>query len=282
MNKTKCGVTDCNNMATHTWSGHPTCDACGIRKTPSDQSGEKQNRMNDQEKRELLIKAAVKFEGKWPEGATLLYRLGEKVTAAKANGDLSPIEVPSPANVSNFLIVREGSWQPFCNQQEFEAFMDELADKAPEGAEHYSPKEGKFAECWFKFDGEWMFSIIGGEKWHRLTPKSIIEKRSLIPLPKREPAPWTPEVGRECEATWGAKCAWHKFVIASEFGFALVGDCWQRRLVCYFDSIEFRPIRTEAEIERQALYDSLCELDADLDDYQINRVIEFIQGRDDE
>jgi hypothetical protein len=27
-----CGVTGCTNVATHTWSGHPTCDACG---TPS-------------------------------------------------------------------------------------------------------------------------------------------------------------------------------------------------------------------------------------------------------
>jgi hypothetical protein len=25
----KCGFTGCNNQATHTWSGHPTCDQCG-------------------------------------------------------------------------------------------------------------------------------------------------------------------------------------------------------------------------------------------------------------
>lgn len=29
---TLCGVRDCFNEATHTWSGHPTCDDCG---TPS-------------------------------------------------------------------------------------------------------------------------------------------------------------------------------------------------------------------------------------------------------
>lgn len=28
--KTKpCSCIGCSNMATHTWSGHPTCDACG-------------------------------------------------------------------------------------------------------------------------------------------------------------------------------------------------------------------------------------------------------------
>lgn len=25
----KCACIGCNNMATHTWSGHPTCDSCG-------------------------------------------------------------------------------------------------------------------------------------------------------------------------------------------------------------------------------------------------------------
>lgn len=26
----KCGCIGCNNQATHTWSGHPTCDECGL------------------------------------------------------------------------------------------------------------------------------------------------------------------------------------------------------------------------------------------------------------
>ena len=25
----KCACIGCNNQATHTWSGHPTCDSCG-------------------------------------------------------------------------------------------------------------------------------------------------------------------------------------------------------------------------------------------------------------
>lgn len=25
----QCAVTGCKNQATHTWSGHPTCDDCG-------------------------------------------------------------------------------------------------------------------------------------------------------------------------------------------------------------------------------------------------------------
>jgi len=31
-----CGCRGCSNKATHTWSGHPTCDDCG---TPSRKSG---------------------------------------------------------------------------------------------------------------------------------------------------------------------------------------------------------------------------------------------------
>jgi hypothetical protein len=26
----QCGVRGCTNQATHTWSGHPTCDDCGL------------------------------------------------------------------------------------------------------------------------------------------------------------------------------------------------------------------------------------------------------------
>lgn len=29
MNSLKCSCTGCNNIATNTWSGHPTCDSCG-------------------------------------------------------------------------------------------------------------------------------------------------------------------------------------------------------------------------------------------------------------
>ena len=29
----KCSCTGCDNIATHTWSGHPTCDDCGTRTT---------------------------------------------------------------------------------------------------------------------------------------------------------------------------------------------------------------------------------------------------------
>jgi len=29
----KCGCIGCDNVATHTWSGHPTCDACRPEKT---------------------------------------------------------------------------------------------------------------------------------------------------------------------------------------------------------------------------------------------------------
>ena len=28
----QCAVIGCTNIATHTWSGHPTCDDCGLTK----------------------------------------------------------------------------------------------------------------------------------------------------------------------------------------------------------------------------------------------------------
>ena len=32
----QCGCIGCENQATHTWSGHPTCDECGLPGTHRD------------------------------------------------------------------------------------------------------------------------------------------------------------------------------------------------------------------------------------------------------
>jgi len=38
----QCGVTNCTNKATHTWSGHPTCDDCA---TPTRKDNLKRNKL---------------------------------------------------------------------------------------------------------------------------------------------------------------------------------------------------------------------------------------------
>lgn len=53
----KCGCTGCENEATHTWSGHPTCDSCG---TPSSSIA----RLN---KQELIDKVVNELKGILPE-----------------------------------------------------------------------------------------------------------------------------------------------------------------------------------------------------------------------
>lgn len=43
---------------------------------------------------------------------------------------------------------------------------------------------------------------------------------------------------------------------------------------------QLEPLKTEAEKERERLYQELYDMETGMGDYQINRVIEFIQGRD--
>lgn len=47
-----------------------------------------------------------------------------------------------------------------------------------------------------------------------------------------------------------------------------------------FRSNMLHPPKTESEKERDQLYQELYDMETGMDDYQINRVIEFIQGRD--
>lgn len=229
--------------------------------------------MNEQEKRELLIKAAVKFGGEWPEGCTCL-------------------QVGRDGNIRGFRKCLSEHYESeqkayiLCTQAGFEVFMQDLANKAPEGATHCLPTASS-NYYWMKDVGG--FLPVAKNDWQYVSSSAYpLDEIYLIPLPKREPAPWVPEVGQECEYSYDFffldRCNSSCKVVAyylDEAWIELSVD--KTRHVVKIDKIKFRPIRTEADIERQqALYDSLCELDADLDDYQINRLIEFIQGRDDD
>lgn len=234
--------------------------------------------MKDQEKRELLIKAAVNFGGGWPEGYNSLI-----FSAEFGEGIYGDCAVEKEKFIS--VMGDSGVWLWVCTQAEFEFFVQELANKAPDGATHYLPTT-TFNKYWFKDSGGFRpvqeiqgKSIVG--------PACQLNEVDLIPLPKLDPAPWVPEVGQECEFSCTAKgkeCEWRLGLIEYLSSSTCVINPYDAHgeFVAHPDTMKFRPIRTEAEIERQALYDSLCELDADLNDYQINCLIEFIQGRDDD
>lgn len=232
-----------------------------------------------EQQREIMIKAAVKFGGVWPdERATDILFNGEIFDWAIFDGHYSR---PHFDHLVGFVI-SASDWLPFCNQKEFEAFMDGLAEKAPEGATHYRPESSSYImkdNGWKKWDGSDWRVFFGG-----LSDKAISE---LIPLPKSKPAAWVPEVGQDYQV---AKPIYNagdlvKILFRDSSKNTLIGRYLSGNSIdsiSEFSAFELAPLKAEAEIERERLYDEIFALDADLDDYQISRVIEFIQGRDNE
>lgn len=179
-------------------------------------------------------------------------------------------KVPNtPTMNDHFADTNVGEWIPEVGQ-EFEWMLEGVSD---EWHESYFVGYDKEGDMVIQRDTEGLDGLNTTKANHSY---------KFRPLPKREPESWMPEVGEECEYKYKQyeheyKTGTPKFIgdklIIMESGFE---QCY------HIDSLDFRPLRTDAEIECERLYDSLCELDADLDDYQINCLIEFIQGRDNE
>jgi hypothetical protein len=188
-------------------------------------------------------------------------------------------------------------WQVACTREDHIRKRIELFEGAPEGATHYG------------LDG--LFYRISENSAHYLNPftgwskdsngKDWLSKR-LIPRPTPEElehiaeidsknkglddvtdtgdGEWLPEVGEVCEsmlinAGWGVG----QLLYISDKLLVWQDSDTKDETANRPEHRTFRPLKTEAEKERERLYRELDELDAHLDDYQINLVIEFIQGR---
>ncbi len=231
--------------------------------------------------REVIIKAAVNFGGVWPDdSATHILFNGEIFDWAVFNGHYSR---PSFDHFVGFVI-SASEWLPICNRQEFKAFMDDLSDKAPDGAECAGVFDGKIV-CYYRnieddrYEYHYTVGGVGGV-WDEIFGKPAQEQ--LIPIPKRKPAPWMPEIGRECEYYSHEMGERRKGLIHCKYkqGFIVIDDEYETPSIAYSHNLQ--RLRTKAEIEHERLYNEIFALDVDMDDYQINRVIEFIQGRDNE
>lgn len=203
-----------------------------------------------EQKRELILKALVKFKGVWPDGCTLI-QVGR-------NGEIRQFRGRSGDHYES-----EQKAAVLCYKDKFEAVLAELVKDAPEGATHYRKQDGAYvmskADSWSKWLGDRWVCYFGG-----LSGESVSE---LIPLPSKVDAAieqvvevdgWAPHVGgelkfkyKECETEF--KIGSVKFIgdklIIIDTGFE---QCY------HIESLDFRPLNTEAEKERDSLIHILC------------------------
>ncbi len=210
-------------------------------------------------KNEMIMKAAVKFKGKWPEGYSAL------IVSTENNSCWGEGMYQDFTGLST-VMADSDAWQWVCTKSEFEELMQNLVDKAPEGATHYSQEDENNHQSWWKLVGAEMYCICERGNIYTWERGYFNKSFQLIPLPKCELEKWMPEVGQECECKFfhADQQSWVKCYI--------VGKTKNLEWLVYHThhndglnfaniengSIEFRPLRTEAEIERESLIAMAC------------------------
>ena len=203
----------------------------------------------------LVMDAIVAFKGVWPEGAThiLNHINGDDFQASRSSGAL--MRYLGTSGVFN-----QDFWQIACTREEFEARVEALFDGAPEGVTHIESncigaKEDTLRK-WKKVDGDVIyyltgFSLDGRSIWS--PSRARIE--DLTPRPKQKPTAgkWLPEAGQGCE--YKTQHQWIKVTI-DHIGkkFIVFHGEHDREFSRRIAKAEFRPLKTEAEKEREKLY----------------------------
>lgn len=202
--------------------------------------------------RDLMMKAAVKFEGVWPDdGYGLIVAIPSDIVLGNEEKDGSVSYVSKGVTENTFL----RSWS-HCTRKQFEDFVESLFECAPADATHYSPEDKNNEQTWWKLVGDEMLCICEIGDIHTWERGHFDETIQLIPHPvkKAEPqAPWVPKVGEECEYStnghkWhvceplyiGNSCAFVKSDKASADGY--------REYSLPISHTDFRPLRTEREL----------------------------------
>lgn len=134
-------------------------------------------------KREMILKALVKFEGKWPHGYEALVVSNEENTnfGVGVYGSYS-----AGKDKFHVLMGGYGTWAWVCTHDEFEAVISELVKDAPEGATHHGGTE-EYPHWYKKVDGAWLFHEKSGKSWFFAGSLNGGEQKEsdLIPLPSK-------------------------------------------------------------------------------------------------
>jgi hypothetical protein len=208
--------------------------------------------------RDLMMKAAVKFKGVWPDQEeTHLYKFhyGRFVTGMAG-----------------------GTADVVCTREQFENFVESLFEGAPKGATHYSPEDENNEQAWWKLVGDEMLCICETGSiyiWERGHFDKTIQ---LIPRPAKKlfigdtpqqlkdgVTPWVPEIGEECKsALLGSHFTVGRLLYKSDQLVIWQDSATGAEFAGKLENRIFRPLRTERELFiEQATKDYLDQVGSD-------------------
>lgn len=201
--------------------------------------------MTEERKRELMLRFAVENGCEWPEDKELL------LSATKVNVNFK----------ENYLhtTCREychDAWVEVCTRTEYKDFIESLFKDAPEDATHVDILACKTSHLWsyrkVSDDLKYYFHPIF-ESWD-LCDSS--DKANIIPRPRKqkvERVEWMPDIGEEClVSNCGSdfeECT-PKYLSST---YAIVEHSYGEQHY-HRNNVKFRPLKTEAEKERDELY----------------------------
>lgn len=218
--------------------------------------------------KDLMMKAAIQFNGKWPSDEQFE---NEKVPRDGAILHTRKISPDHPdEEVGCISLGGDGANTDFYDiitKEQFESFVESLFEGAPEGATHYSPEDDENHACFYK--DEYKQTCIRGESKWSLTKHTIFEPVIIRQAKRADPAlnlncrcasvdiPYTPKVGEECQFSsvgHHSGFMWCIFRGVMSDGGLIVEyhhNTSPDRVTCdAFDSLNtaFRPLRTERDL----------------------------------
>ena len=231
--------------------------------------------MNEQKKK-LMLKAAVQFKGVWPDGYEALVVSTETNSCWGAGKYQDFIDSEDRFNI---VMGDSDTWLWVCTKQEFEAFIDSLFEGAPYDATHH----GSTLEYphWYRLiDGVWYFREKGFSEWVISSSLASGSQKEcdLIPRPSKQESTIDFSLGGEFKKTWsgeglppvGVECRFD--CTAGEKGcvnvigtvkyisdYTCVMHVGGSEFAAHPDTMKFRPLKTEAEKEREELYKIACD-----------------------
>ncbi len=131
---------------------------------------------------------------------------------------------------------------------------EEFWKGAPEGATHWGNGEGGYVEAWYrKFGDDWFFTTKNNE-WHWVYTE-MSREREIYLVPRPAP-PWSgdglPPVGTVCEIKRASFPSWEKVkILCIGVHRVFFHDDQGTEQSRFYREMEFRPIRTQAQIESE-------------------------------
>lgn len=195
--------------------------------------------MNEQDKREIMLEIATRYNGEWPDFATHIWLMP---SGSEVFGHID----------NDYLFDKETI---LCSKSEYEAFIDSLFEGAPDDAEFYLHRESGYV-FWKSVAGGYLRWNKATQEWDDQVCSLSQVESELIKRPcNQEKSEWSgeglPPVGAKCEIQTDDLSDFYQVTIqaySSDGKVVLIYDDLDDNCeydYWFIDDTIFRPLKTE-------------------------------------